>query len=296
MPKPVIANLLLLALAIAFSLEPACARNTVSVNIHAPIPNLPNAKLIRAKVKNFIQDDLTEFRGEIKDLKAKSVHGSFSCKIEKTFYSPKLVSIQFRMTKEFPQAAHPSDEIATLNFNPKSGEEVALEDIFLETVDIAQVFSVLTQAHFLSMTEEPDMDFLFIGAGPEIDNFNEFAFNANGVELIFNEQINAYAEGIRRFTIPYSEISNLMLSDNPISHLVANCKVTPKRIFHKSNLDNELATTAIGAYSLAIERKPDVKTYYLQRGEWYKKLGRNAAAKRDEEKGNNTNRVGKSLY
>lgn len=121
MPKPVIASLLLIALAFIFYLEPVCARNQVSVNIHAPVPDLPNARTIRQEVRRFISEDLKQFRKEVRKLNNPDAHGSFGCNIEKTFYSPGLVSIQLRLQKEFPYAAHPSDEIVTLNFDPGTG-------------------------------------------------------------------------------------------------------------------------------------------------------------------------------
>lgn len=97
--------------------------------------------------------------------------------------------------------AHGNGNIAYLNFDPKTGALLKLEDIIK---DVA-AFKTLAKAHFKNETDNKEQieDYFF---GEDFQLPANLGFDSKGIILLYNNyEIASYAQGITKFTIPYEE-------------------------------------------------------------------------------------------
>jgi hypothetical protein len=97
--------------------------------------------------------------------------------------------------------AHGNGNIAYLNFNPKTGELLKLDDI---VKDVAG-FKILAESYFKNETDTKEqVEDYFFGEGFQLPA--NLGFDKNGIILLYNNyEIASYAQGITKFTIPYEE-------------------------------------------------------------------------------------------
>jgi hypothetical protein len=97
--------------------------------------------------------------------------------------------------------AHGNGNTAFLNFNPKTGALLKLDDM---VKDVAG-FKILAESYFKNETDTKEQveDYLF-GEGFQLPA--NLGFDKNGIILLYNNyEIASYAQGITKFTIPYEE-------------------------------------------------------------------------------------------
>lgn len=102
--------------------------------------------------------------------------------------------------------AHGNGNIAFLNFNPKTGALLKLEDI---VKDVAG-FKMLAEQHFKKETDTKEQieDYFF---GEDFQLPANLGFDKNGIILLYNNyEIASYAQGITKFTIPFEEANKFL--------------------------------------------------------------------------------------
>lgn len=97
--------------------------------------------------------------------------------------------------------AHGNGNTAFLNFNPKTGALLKLDDM---VKDVAG-FKILAESYFKNETDTKEqVEDYFFGEGFQLPA--NLGFDKNGIILLYNNyEIASYAQGITKFTIPYEE-------------------------------------------------------------------------------------------
>jgi hypothetical protein len=199
----------------------------IEINIPNAVGNTTLSATINKKVKNHIANQLNfseddsdsiilneavkkfdaEYKSFQNDFEESALVWEAMFDGEVTYQSSEIISIAINSYLN-TGGAHGNLNITFLNFNPRTGGLLSLDEIILNKIafeDIAkQHFKVATQ-----ITDDTGYGDYFFG-----DDFHlpaNIGFNDEGVTLFYNVyEIASYAVGITEFTIPFTEINDYL--------------------------------------------------------------------------------------
>ncbi len=159
--------------------------------------------------------DLASFRSE-----------SFSFSHPSTFLSGfqihtatrELVSLEMDLSIYHAGAAHPLPSTLTVTFSLENGQPLTLADLF---VPGAAYLDRLAELAAGQLWERGTLLF-DEGIAPTAENFAHWVVTPHGLTLIFDvNQVGPYAAGVQRVTIPFDQLTGLLVDGAPPSGLSA---------------------------------------------------------------------------
>jgi hypothetical protein len=101
----------------------------------------------------------------------------------------------------------------TFNFNKTSGERYTLGNIFTNETEGLKALAAYVMNE-LKKRNISDSEWISDGAGPNKDNYQNFAFTEEGINVFFDPyQVAAYAAGPQTVTVPYSALKSVLIPD-----------------------------------------------------------------------------------
>ena len=148
-----------------FIVEPAeCGQRlnkfrTAVISTHKPffdisvkypvVKGLPNAINLNKLIRQVALKEIEKYECGIGESGKKTVRGYLKIDYQVTLANNDAFSLRFQIDKYDPNAAHPSEEIATINYCPLLGKKLLIRDIFETHIDYPAVLSVLCQNKLL---------------------------------------------------------------------------------------------------------------------------------------------------
>ena len=175
-------------------------------------------------MKTFVEQEIARFKDTnvseltAEDIRIQSLGGErrYTLDIDyETYRSEMTVSFVYRMFAD-TLGAHPNTYYRTFTYDAKTGEGLALDDLFTPTADYLGVLSMLSREKLAVQMEKaggvaPDKDMLEAGTTPDADNFQNFYLDARDLVLLFPPyQVAAYVYGAQEVRILRTELGNAL--------------------------------------------------------------------------------------
>lgn len=140
---------------------------------------------------------------------------------------PDLVSLRVNSYTYASGAAHGSDVLVTSTFDPATGRQLALADLFRPGIAYLDALAAearvqLTETMASWITDSFTRQWLATGTAPTADNYAAWAITPGGLEITFGQyQVAAYAAGMPVVTIPLAHLVGLIDPNGPLAPLAA---------------------------------------------------------------------------
>jgi hypothetical protein len=124
-----------------------------------------------------------------------------------------IISVELDLYKYIIPQAHPENEILTLNFDMRNGNNLQLSNLF--KAGFLQVISDFTYRTLIDEFEQipgVEIDYAWVKRGTEAveENFRNFVLSNNGLTIIFNNyRVAPYYLGPRKVFIPYLTLAKV---------------------------------------------------------------------------------------
>lgn len=160
-------------------------------------------RLIQARVSAMVPDEGCDVYREIK--------GTYEVMLNEKG----ILSVKFNVYSIRNHAANGIDEQRSLTVNLETGKEYRLYDLFKRHSNYKSVLNRIIQEQI----EERDIPLIKEFTG--IDDYEDFYLTKNSLVVYFQEiEFTPHYVGIPEFTIPYSQIKNLVRDDGPIARFM----------------------------------------------------------------------------
>ncbi|MBU3942800.1 RsiV family protein [Patescibacteria group bacterium] len=169
-----------------------------------------NSEKVNQEIDNLIQLEINNFKESILDPIEGLSSGIYITYIT-SLNSPHFLSIIFDISLYNSGAAHPIS--ITKVFNYDLNEEKRIEAKNILTNNYLEVLSKICIEKLIKKIEPDEfmLETINNGAGPLEENYQNIAFNENGLVVIFEQyQVAAYALGKQSIEISNSEISDIL--------------------------------------------------------------------------------------
>lgn len=125
------------------------------------------------------------------------------------YNSSKVIAIELS-TYSFMGGAHPNANVNLLNFDPKTGKKLTLNDLVTDTGKLAQLVEAkFRQAKGLASDADLGEAGYFWGEGFKLPE--NFSVTAEGLYFFYNAyEAAAYAEGVTEFVIKNEELNGIL--------------------------------------------------------------------------------------
>ena len=141
---------------------------------------------------------------------------------------PDLLSLRLNSYSYPSGAAHGSDVLTTFTFDPASGRQLALADLFRRGVAYLDALGAEARAQLKVtlaswITDTFTTQWLATGTAPTADNYAAWAITPGGLEITFEQyQVAPYAAGMPVVTIPVAHLATLIDPNGPLALLAAS--------------------------------------------------------------------------
>jgi hypothetical protein len=126
-----------------------------------------------------------------------------------------VISILFTIN-EYYGGVHPDQRHAAINYNLETGESIALDDLFLPSVDYLSVIARFATTELYRRPELIPQE-IDRGAAPSGDNYKIWNITPLGLLITFEEyQVGPYAAGPQQVLIPYNALVDILRPDGPL--------------------------------------------------------------------------------
>ncbi len=125
------------------------------------------------------------------------------------FQSKHYVSIRFNLSSYVSHAAHPSNDIYTLTYEPQHYMALSLQDLFSQKNNSSSYLIWLSQQcrHLLQSNEYIDKDTMLAGTTPDLANFRNWNLTPKGLLISFVDgQVGPHAIGQPTVLIPLAAL------------------------------------------------------------------------------------------
>lgn len=177
-----------------------------------------------AQMKKFAQDYAAQFKkdGDFANLTQEDIqmeglgqdHKYALSSEYEVFTGTRTVSYVYEIYED-TLGAHPNGYYRTFTYDLKTGQEVALKDLFVPTIPYLDRISGRVRADLPAIIKkmsggyDADQDMLKLGTGPDADNFSAFYLDGKNLVIIFPPYaVGPYALGTVRDTIPLAQFAD----------------------------------------------------------------------------------------
>lgn len=248
------------------------------VAVHYPrIDGLPNSSVVNYAIKKLIKDSLSDASVE---QSSEADQSSFTGTYKVSMMTPEVVSIRF----VFENSVCNSRPLVThelLNYSPKRGEDISLDDIFRKSVDYEELLEVLSLSN---LVKEEDVSMIDSTTSESLSP-EDFTLTKRGIDIHLGSEdawVNACTMPAHTVHVPYACVRDLVSPSSPVYALAMQSSGPESgRKFTRANLKSQLGAVAIAAYTRAIGKNPDDPEVYRKRAKWHEQLGHKALAAAD---------------
>lgn len=169
-----------------------------------------------AKLK--AMNDMAEFRKamlaqtaeELKWSKQRGMNNYSETYYSITYADSEVISVWYG-NSSYSGGAHPNSNSFTLNFDLKTGRELALADLFKPRSNFLQVLSTYcVQELKKEVQEASDDEWIERGAGPKAENYRSWNISKNGLVVNFDAyQVAAYVAGPQEVVVPFATLRSV---------------------------------------------------------------------------------------
>lgn len=198
----------------SFSLKKTEQKLKSDIDIKYPqISNFKNKLIedkINSSIKNIIDESKNNFIKNIdKDTKAYSdINMNNSLTLDyKTYYIDKnKLSILVYLSTYYVGAAHPNNQILSLNYNLNTGNKIELKDLFKSNSNYLKTISDYSFKQLSKkLATTNDDSWVRSGTSDKTENFKTFTIDSNSITIYFQTyQVASYAEGSQEVKIPFA--------------------------------------------------------------------------------------------
>jgi hypothetical protein len=186
-------------------------------------PELSNDRFdINLKIKEIVSSTIQTFKNDVKQYGSDlgvvegQKSGLYITFVQPSFNDGNVFSFYFVVSPYMAGAAHPNKYVIPFNYNVHTGEKITLESLFNQKTDYLKKlsdFSItdLTKQAQAQNSYQVSQDLIKNGAAPKKENFENFVLHPPELIVLFNPyQVGAYAEGIKKVSIPLSELKEVL--------------------------------------------------------------------------------------
>lgn len=174
-------------------------------------PKIDN-KEIDEKVANYIKEKKEEFLKITEELKEET---SIKTDLSITYTLKELFDYQALHISvySYTGGAHYNKEEKSYYYNPKTGEEVNIEE-FLEDdklQDLSNLAYYYTIKHYKDENKEYNEEWIKEGTSQDVSNFSYFDITEDGLKILFpTYQVGPYSDGEIEITIPEEDLEGII--------------------------------------------------------------------------------------
>lgn len=164
---------------------------TYQIEAHYPQFGIPS---VDAKIKATIEKSIAEFKTYPANPPESAVpKNEFTSSFNSAYVGPDVVSVAL-VISEYTGGAHPNSNILSVNVAPRSGKEIALDDVLAM---IGKTLAQVAKESLAQVQAKIGADAIFPeGVDAKPDNFNTYLISKDSVVFIFNSyQVAPYAAG-----------------------------------------------------------------------------------------------------
>ncbi len=189
-------------------------QHRIDIDVSYPI-TLAQYPIVEQVVDEFIAETRSQFLGFVtapEMFTFPSVGGFFlSISYDEYRFSDTIVSLVFTIG-DYTGGAHPNSWYTTFTFDLEQGQEITLDDLFVEGSNPLAVISPIIQQDLLArIGEMTDPTWVEQGTGENPDNYQNFAITPDQLIFFFPPyQVAAYAAGPQEASIPLSQIRAIL--------------------------------------------------------------------------------------
>jgi hypothetical protein len=207
-------------------------------SIKAEYPQIEGAEKFNRLAEGFVTKEVADFkkdagpkRGE-KDYMPEASEDSLDIRYTIRFLNDELVSVEFPVDYYEHGAAHGSHAFHVINYDRKSGRELALADLFRPGSNYLGKISEVAlrqlrrwnkdSADYPGGGGQPYLDDEGIadGAKPEAKNYQNWTITPRGLAVTFDYyQLGAYAAGAPAVVLPYADLKEIIRPGGPLDRL-----------------------------------------------------------------------------
>lgn len=192
----------------------------LKLNIEAEYPqiNISGNSLVELTINSTIEEYVTglikEFKDQVilNDFVLEEFSNAFDLNSEILFKGENILSIRFDNYTYFAGAAHGLSIASVMNFDLNTGYKIELRDKFTDDnyLEIISQICIEDLKRQLTTEEyEPDLEWIESGAGPDLINYQVYAFLEKELLIVFNQyQVAPYVFGLLEVKIPYEKLGN----------------------------------------------------------------------------------------
>lgn len=203
--------------------------NTDMYNLKIDYPDIKNKEVANIMAK-YIDSKKEEF---LKIAKNKIQNVKYDFSVTYNLSSIKNVEMVHITIYSFTGGAHYLREDKSFYYEKNSSKFLDI-NYFLQNKDSLKELASKTYYYVLKYGLENktnlDKELAKNGTKENMDNYNHFSFNSDGLEIIFPPyQVSCWADGEIRVTIPYEELTNILKEEYITNTLDLNISKPPKR-------------------------------------------------------------------
>lgn len=175
-------------------------------------------RTIEAEVKKRID----RFKNELEDPLPEEMDRGIDIRFETSLVDSDIVSILL-WDSENTGGAHPNTTSFVINYDLKGMREIPLNELFKAGSPFLKKIASYCRADLKKQLEKLDAgtDFLNDGTAPVKENYTSWVITEKGIKFTFDAyQVAAYVFGPQEVVVPYAELSDLLESNTPVSHLI----------------------------------------------------------------------------
>lgn len=167
-------------------------------------------KSLNTQIINEINAQIEDFRKAVKGMEELNLPQKFQLNINFDSYEyNEYISFVFNIFLD-TGGAHPNTYSYTITFDTKNKKVVTIEDLADKNKDILKILSDYTYNVLKDDTrikEYGDGEMLKEGTYPYKENFSKFAFDKDGLKIIFDRySVAPYVAGAFSVTVPYEKL------------------------------------------------------------------------------------------
>jgi hypothetical protein len=184
-----------------------------------------DARLARLneELRNLVTKEIADFKKDFQRPEGRT--GSMGSYLETSYVvelaSSDLVSVLFGVSSFYEGAAHPQHYTRVLNYDLKSGKQLALADLFKANSNyLALISDYAVRALTKELAPDADAEWIQTGAGTKEENYKSWNMSPKGLQVTFDPyQVASYAQGEHVVVIPYGTLRNVIDTDSPLARL-----------------------------------------------------------------------------
>ncbi len=186
--------------------------DTFEAEIRAAYPAVADGRINRT-VRTWVQNSLHEFKTTIAGDSGNPGHWKFMLDIGPALSGipGKILSVKFQVMY-FTGGAHPNHFVTTFNFDPATGRDMKLNELFTDLPAALELIAEDARSQIRpDLGNQVDEKWFVDGTAPESENYQHFTFSPEGITFYFPPyQLAAYAFGQHQAMVKWDRLEGFL--------------------------------------------------------------------------------------